>query len=142
MNRNLAFAGLLAVGFPFAANCATPLTSARVVSVSSTKAGIEAIGRGVTATSRDHGGGRLQIMTEEIGIGRHAQATLLGFTLREIRTEPLCNIGGQARPCTGRGTIVGYRRTWDASGREGGNFQFRVFPIGLGSPIQVNFSVR
>lgn len=38
--------------------------------------------------------------------------------------------------------IVSYRRTWDASGREDGNFQFRIFPIGLGSPIQVNFTVH
>lgn len=142
MNRNLACAIALAASFPLAANCATPLTSARVVVVSSTKAGSETIRPGAAGTSRNHGGARLQIITDEVGHGQHAQATLLGFTLREIRTEPLCNVGGQAKPCAGRGTIVGYRRTWDASGREEGNFQFRVFPKGIGSPITVNFTVR
>ncbi|HXO99973.1 MAG TPA: DUF4879 domain-containing protein [Luteibacter sp.] len=142
MNKTLAFAMFFGAGFPLAASCATPLTSARVSVVSSTKGGTEAIGRGVTGTSRDHGGARLQIVTEEIGRGQHAQATLLGFALREIRTEPLCNVGGQAKPCAGRGTIVGYRRTWDASGREDGNFQFTIFPVGLGSALRANLTVH
>jgi hypothetical protein len=40
----------------------------------------------------------------------------------EVQTQALCNVRGHVDTCNGRGTIIGYRHTWDASGRDGGNF--------------------
>jgi hypothetical protein len=109
--------------------------------VTSTKGGMEEIPQGGSQTARDHGGGRLQIITDEIGYGNNAQARLLGSPLREAGTQPLCNIGGVPKPCN-RGTIIGYRRTWDASGREGGNFEFMVNPNGPGGWKRTTLQIR
>jgi hypothetical protein len=84
----------------------------------------------------------MQITTDNIGYGHSAQARLLGRPLREIRNEPLCDVNGQPQPCRGRGTVIGYRRTWDASGLDGGNFQYMVIPNGVGGPVRVDFQVR
>lgn len=121
---------------------ANSLTRAYVSGVVSTKGGPERGLTGQSQTSRDHGGAQLLIFTDDIGYGNNAQARLLGSPLREIRTEALCNVGGQPSPCNGRGTVIGYRRTWDASGREGGNFEYMVIPNGIGGPVRVNFQVR
>ncbi|WP_081916299.1 DUF4879 domain-containing protein [Luteibacter sp. 9135] len=56
----------------------------------------------------DHGGAWMHVVTDDLGYGHNAQATLLGSPLREIRTDPLCNVGGRAAPCHGRGTVIGY----------------------------------
>lgn len=142
MKKIVVFALAIGSFLPITAIGATNLTRVRVLSVTSAKAGAETLNAGATSTSRDHGGAWMKITTEEIGFGKNMQATLLGFSLRQIRTEALCNVGGQAKPCTGRGAIVGYRRTWDASGREDGNFQFTIFPLGLGSAQRVNLTVH
>lgn len=84
----------------------------------------------------------MHVVTDDLGYGHNAQATLLGSPLREIRTDPLCNVGGRAAPCHGRGTVIGYRRTWDATGREGGNFQYMVIPNGVGGPVRIDFQIR
>ena len=117
------------------------LSRAYVSSVQSAAAGSEYV-IGQSSTTRDHGGAWLRVTTDDIGYGRNAQARLLGSPLREIRTEALCNVGGQPNPCNGRGTVIGYRRTWDASGREGGNFEYMVIPNGIGGPVRVNFQIR
>ncbi|MBB3227538.1 hypothetical protein FHW69_002161 [Luteibacter sp. Sphag1AF] len=106
---------------------ASTLTSAHVVAVHSAQGGNEVIPPGAWSTQQDHGGANMTIITEEIGYGRFEQASLLSNPLREVRREPLCDYGAPA-PCNGRGTIVGYRRHWNASGFEGGNFQFTVYP--------------
>jgi hypothetical protein len=142
MKKIFAFALTIGALFPIAATSATNLTRVRVFSVASAKAGAESINSGASSTSRDHGGGWMTITTEEIGFGKNMQATLLGFSLRQIRSEALCNVGGQAKPCIGRGAIVGYRRTWDAGGREGGNFRYTIFPKEYGQPVQMTFTVR
>ncbi len=117
------------------------LSRAYVSLVSSAAGGAEAV-VGRPSTIRDHGGTWMQITTDDIGYGHGAQAWLLGSPLREIRSEALCNVNGQPRPCHGRGTVIGYRRTWDASGREGGNFQYMVIPNGVGGPVRIDFQVR
>jgi len=109
--------------------------------VTSTKGGVENIPQGGSWTARDHGGGQLQITTDEIGYGNNAQARLLGSPLREVGTQPLCNIGGRPQPCN-RGTIIGYRRTWNASGSEGGNFEFMVNPNGPGGWKRTTLQIR
>ncbi|NID15606.1 DUF4879 domain-containing protein [Luteibacter yeojuensis] len=121
---------------------ANNLSSVYVYSVDSTQGGTETLSPWASSTSRNHGGARMHITTEEIGYGNNAQARLLGFNLREIQTQPLCNVRGYARPCNGRGTIVGYRRTWDASGRDGGNFDYMVIPNGVGGVRRVNLQVK
>lgn len=118
------------------------LSNAYVSIVESAKGNTEYVRPGSTVTSRDHGGSWLRIVTDEIGYGSNAQARLLGSPLREVRTQPLCKIGGRTQPCSGRGAVIGYRRTWDASGHEGGNFEFLVIPNGVGGPRRVNFQVR
>lgn len=121
---------------------ANNLSSVYVHSVESAQGGWEGMSPWTSSTSVNHGGSWMYVVTEEIGYGSNAQAHLLGFSLREIRTEPLCNVRGQARPCNGRGTVIGYRRTWDASGRDGGNFQFMVIPNGIGGPRRVNLQIQ
>lgn|GEM_PF-1959510 len=123
-------------------SCANNLSQVYAYSVESAQGGTEILSRGVSSTSRSHGGAWMRITTEEIGYGSNARATLLGFSLREIQTVPLCNLRGSARPCNGRGTIVGYRRTWDASGRDGGNFEYMVIPNGVGGVRRVNLTIR
>ncbi|TCV93955.1 uncharacterized protein DUF4879 [Luteibacter rhizovicinus] len=76
----------------------------------------------------------MTIVTDEIGYGRYAQATLLSNPLQEIRTEPLCS-AANPQPCS-RGTIVGYRRYWNASGYQGGNFNFTVYPSNGGGSVR------
>lgn len=117
------------------------LSRAYVSSVASARAGVESI-TGALNTARDHGGTWMHITTDDIGYGKHPQARLLGSPLREIRTQPLCQIKGRTSLCNGRGTVIGYRRTWDASGREGGNFEYVVIPNELGPPIRIGFQIR
>lgn len=121
---------------------ANNLTHVSVYSVESSQGGTEHVSSWNSSTSRDHGGARMHITTEEIGYGNNPQARLLGFPLREIRTVPLCNVRGRALPCNGRGTVVGYRRTWDASGRDGGNFEYMVIPNGIGGVRRASLQVR
>lgn len=129
---------LLGIGSVHASN---NLSRIYVHDVTSTNGGFEAIPQGGSWTAQDHGGPKLTITTDEIGYGNNAQARLLGSPLREIQTQPLCNAGGVPKPCN-RGTIVGYRRTWDASGREGGNFEFMVNPNGVGAWKRAALQIR
>ncbi|QWT20330.1 YolA family protein [Bacillus sp. NP157] len=120
---------------------AAPSVSAYVYSVESEKVGREIV-TGRQTTQRDHGGRWLYIKTDEIGMGNAPQARLLGSPLKEIATERLCNTGRGVGACKRGDTIVGYRRTWDASGREGGNFEFMIFPRGPGATVRVGFQVQ
>lgn len=45
------------------------------------------------------------------------------------------------RQCRRGDTIIGYRRTWDVSGHEAGNFQYMVFPNGVGGVFRLGFQV-
>ncbi|MGN6091610.1 MAG: DUF4879 domain-containing protein [Luteibacter jiangsuensis] len=121
---------------------ANNLTHVSVYSVESSQGGVERVSSWSSSTSRDHGGARMHVTTEEIGYGNNPQARLLGFSLPEIRTVPLCNVRGSVLPCNGRGTVVGYRRTWDARGRDGGNFEYLVIPNGIGGVQRVSLQVR
>ncbi|WP_369926893.1 DUF4879 domain-containing protein [Xanthomonas sp. NCPPB 2632] len=141
MKTLLIAASLLVVSPVQAGLQSNNLNNAYVYSVTSAKGGTEFV-KDRLATVRDHGGAWMQITTDDIGYGHSAQAWLLGSPLREIRSEALCNVNGQPRPCHGRGTVTGYRRTWDASGREGGNFQYMVIPNGVGGPVRIDFQVR
>jgi hypothetical protein len=125
---------------PLAHVNANSLTRAYVHSVSSAAGSTEVV-VGRASTTRDHGGAWMRIQTDDVGYGNNPQARLLGNALREVKTEPLCNSGGSLTPCN-RGTVVGYRRTWDASGHQGGNFEYMVIPNGAGGPVRVNFQVR
>lgn len=141
--KNLAIATFaLAASLTSAASHANNLSNAYIYAVESSQGGREYLPSGAHSTSRDHGGAVVRITTDEIGYGNNAQARLLGFTLREIRTMPLCYVQGHAGPCNGRGTIIGYRRTWDASGRDGGNFEYMVIPNGVGGVRRVSLQVR
>ena len=138
--RNIALA--LAAALVASPSQANNLSAVYVYSVESSQGGREYLSPGAYSTSRDHGGASMHITTDEIGYGNNQQARLLGFSLREIRTVPLCNVRGSTAPCNGRGTIVGYRRTWDASGRDGGNFEYMVIPNGVGGVRRVNLTIR
>jgi hypothetical protein len=116
------------------------LTRAYVYEVNSAAAGNEKVA-GRSNTMKDHGGAWMRIVTEEIGYGGNAQAQLLSNSLREIGKEPLCRAGAGLGKCRRGDTIVGYRRTWDASGHQGGNFEFVVYPAGSGSAQRVAFQV-
>lgn len=120
---------------------ANPLARAYVQRVESASAGSEIVS-GRTATAKDHGGPWLHIYTDEIGYGREPQAKILSNALREIARIPICNIGGGVAPCRRGETIVGYRRTWDASGHQGGNFEYVVYPAGGGTAQRVTFNVQ
>jgi hypothetical protein len=117
------------------------LTRAYVYRVDSASGGQELV-TGRTTTTKDHGGSWMRILTEEIGYGREPQAKLLSNSLREIASQPICRVGGSLGPCRRGDTIVGYRRTWDASGHQGGNFEFVVYPAGSGSAQRVAFQVQ
>ncbi|WP_090352625.1 DUF4879 domain-containing protein [Dyella sp. 333MFSha] len=117
------------------------LSRAFVSSVTSSKGGFEDTS-GRSSTTRDHGGTSMLIRTDDIGYGKHAQARLLGSPLREVQTHALCKVNGRTALCNGRGTVIGYRRTWEASGREGGNFEYMVIPNGVGAPVRVSFQIR
>jgi hypothetical protein len=110
--------------------------------VSSTKGGTELIPQGGSWTANDHGGPRFQIVTDEIGYGHGAQARLLGSPLREIKYESLCNVRGRLGSCPNGATIIGHRSTWDASGREGGNFEVVVLPSGPGGAKRATLQIR
>jgi len=141
MKTFLIAASLLVVSPVQARLLSNNLNNAYVYSVTSSKGGTELV-KDRLATARDHGGAWMQITTDDVGYGHNAQARLLGTPLREIRSEALCNVNGQPRPCHGRGTVIGYRRTWDVSGREGGNFQYMVIPNGVGGPVRIDFQIR
>lgn len=144
MKKSLVIAFTTAAGMISVTAHAVPLTSAYVVEVKSAKVGTERLNAHSTSKQYDHGGPTMTIVTDEFGYGQHAQATLLGSPLKEIGSVPLCNQRGVAAPCNGRGSVIGYRRTWDASGREGGNFQFVVYATnGSGGNAQrVNLQIR
>ena len=125
-----------------AAHASNSLSRVYVHSVKSTKGGPEAIPQGGSWTARDHGGSLLQIVTDEIGYGHGAQARLLGTPLREVKYESLCNVGGRLGSCPRGATIIGHRSTWDASGRDGGNFEVVVFPNGFGSSKRATLQIR
>lgn len=133
-----ALGGMLCAG---AAQATNNLSRIYVQGVTSTKGGYESIPQGGSWTAKDHGGSVMRVVTDEIGYGNNAQARLLGSPLREVSTQPLCNVGGRAQPCN-RGAIIGYRRTWDASGREGGNFEFMVNPNGVGAWKRATLQIR
>ena len=120
---------------------ASSLTGAYVYRVQSAAGGNEVV-RGRNTTVSDHGGAWMQIITDDIGYGKAARASILSNALREIRTEPLCRSGGDMGPCRRGETVVGYRRTWDASGHQGGNFEYAVYPASSGKEQRVTFQVR
>ena len=120
---------------------ANSLSRAYVHSVKSAAAGNEVVS-GRDTTTRDHGGAWMHILTDEIGYGQRAKASLLSNSLREIAKEPICRAGNGVGPCRRGDAIVGYRRTWDASGHQGGNFEYVVYPAGSGSAQRVAFQVQ
>lgn len=130
---------MLGIGAAYASH---PLSRVYVHSVSSTKGGHEELPQGGSWTARDHGGPSFRIVTDEIGYGHGAQARLLGAPLREVKYEALCNVGGRLGSCPRGATIVGHRSTWDASGREGGNFEVVVLPSGSGSAKRATLQIR
>ena len=130
---------LLSVGASHASN---NLTRVYVHQVVSSKGGAEVIPQGGSWTSKDHGGAVFQIITYEIGYGHGAQARLLGSPLREVKYESLCNVRGNLGPCPNGATIIGHRSTWDASGREGGNFEVVVLPSGSGGAKRATLQIR
>ncbi|HVI55049.1 MAG TPA: DUF4879 domain-containing protein [Luteibacter sp.] len=134
-----AFSLMLGIGSAYASN---NLSRVYVHHVVSSKGGTELIPQGGSWTARDHGGATFQIVTDEIGYGHGAQARLLGTPLREIKYESLCNVGGRLGSCRNGATIVGHRSTWDASGREGGNFEVVVLPSGSGGPKRATLQIR
>ncbi|PTR34755.1 uncharacterized protein DUF4879 [Luteibacter sp. OK325] len=125
-----------------AAHASNSLTRVYVHHVNSSKGGTEVIPQGGSWTARDHGGATFQIVTDEIGYGHGAQARLLGTPLREVKYESLCNVGGRLGSCPRGATIIGHRSTWDASGRDGGNFEVVVFPNGFGSSKRATLQIR
>ncbi|UPG93703.1 DUF4879 domain-containing protein [Luteibacter aegosomatissinici] len=127
-----------AVAFPVHANS---LSRAYVHSVKSATGGNEVV-NGQSVTNRDHGGAWMHVLTDEIGYGQHAQASLLSNALREIAKEPICRAGSGVGPCRRGDTIAGYRRTWDASGHQGGNFLYVIYPAGSGSTQRTVLQVR
>jgi len=133
---------LLSVGAVHASNNLTHLTRVYVHHVISSKSGTEVIPQGGSWTAKDHGGATFQIVTDEIGYGHGAQARLLGSPLREVKYEPLCNVRGRLGTCPNGATIIGHRSTWDASGREGGNFEVVVLPDGFGSEQRAALQIR
>lgn len=134
------YVALLAVGMALPVH-ANSLSRAYVHSVKSAAGGNEVVS-GRSLTTSDHGGARMHILTDEIGYGSNAQARLLSNSLREIAKEPLCRAGSGVGPCRRGDTILGYRRTWDASGSQGGNFECVVYPAGSGSAQRVALQVR
>jgi hypothetical protein len=130
---------MLSVGTAYASN---NLSRVYVHHVSSTKGGTELIPQGGSWTANDHGGPQFQIITYEIGYGHGAQARLLGSPLREVKYESLCNVRGSLGPCPNGATIIGHRSTWDASGREGGNFEVVVLPSRSGGAKRATLQIR
>ena len=121
---------------------ANNLSSVRVVAIESPKGGYEHLSPWSSSTTRDHGGGWIKVTTEEIGYGNNQRATLLGYSLQETGTERLCNAGGYAEVCRRGGLIVGYRRTWEVRGLDGGNFEYSVIPNGIGPMRHVHLTIR
>jgi len=130
---------MLGIGSAHASNT---LSRVYVHHVTSSKGGTEVIPQGGSWTAKDHGGATFQIVTDEIGYGHGAQARLLGTPLREVKYESLCNVRGRLGPCPNGATIIGHRSTWDASGREGGNFEVVVLPSGFGSSKRATLKIR
>jgi hypothetical protein len=130
---------MIATGSVHAGN---QLSRVYVHHVYSSKGGSEPIPQGGSWTARDHGGALLQIVTDEIGYGHAAQAKLLGSPLRATKYESLCNVGGRLGTCSRGATVIGHRTTWDASGREGGNFEFMALPSGSGGWKRATLQIR
>lgn len=118
------------------------LSRVYVHAVNSTQGGNETIPHGGSVTARDHGGAQMQIVTDEIGYGHGARAQLLGSPLRQVKYESLCNVGGRPGPCPRGATLIGHRVTWDASGRDGGNFEMFVLPNGSGNAQRTTLQIR
>lgn len=134
-----ALSSLFGIGSVHASN---PLSRVCVHHVTSSQGGTEVIPQGGSWTARDHGGAVFQIVTDEIGYGHGAQARLLGSPLRQVKYESLCNVGGRPGPCPRGATLIGHRVTWDASGRDGGNFEMFVLPNGSGNAQRTTLQIR
>jgi hypothetical protein len=52
------------------------------------------------------------------------------------------NVRGLLGPCPNGATIIGHRSTWDASGREGGNFEVVVLPSSSGGAKRATLQIR
>ena len=130
---------MLCMGIVHARN---QLSRVYVHHVTSSKGGTELIPQGGSWTARDHGGAVFEIVTDEIGYGHGARAQLLGSPLRQVKYESLCNVGGRPGPCPRGATLIGHRVTWDASGRDGGNFEMFVLPNGSGSAQRTTLQIR
>ncbi|URL59132.1 DUF4879 domain-containing protein [Luteibacter flocculans] len=121
---------------------ANNLSNVQVVAVESPNGGREYLSPWSSSTARDHGGGWIKVTVEEIGYGNNQRATLLGYSLRETDTQRLCNVGGYAGLCRRGGSIIGYRRTWEVRGLDGGNFEYMVIPNGIGPTRRVHLTIR
>jgi len=121
---------------------ATILSDVSIYSVKSTQGGTEYLTPSMSSTERNHAGEVMHITTEEVGFANNARALLHGRFLNEIKTVPLCDIQGRPSPCKSGGKLVGFRRTWDASGHKVGKFEYVVIPNRLSGLRQVGLLVK
>ena len=101
----------------------------QVAAVLSASGGWESIGAYQMATSRDHGGGSLRVVTEEIGYGNVLVARMNGILLpasANYQNESICFNGRAATTrCSSGQTVVGYRRYWKLDGNQRGTFSYQ-----------------
>ena len=101
----------------------------QVAAVLSASGGWESIGAYQMATSRDHGGGSLRVVTEEVGYGTVLVARMNGILLpasANYQNESICFNGRAATTrCSPGQTVVGYRRYWKLDGNQRGTFSYQ-----------------
>jgi len=118
------------------------LRTMSIVEVRSATGPIEAIGRDARSTRHDHGGGWIQVTTDEFTALDNRRATLNGVPMREVRTDPLCGPPREARPCPQGASRTGNRRVWQIQDVEGGNFEYSARMPGLGWNVAARLTIR
>ena len=103
---------------------APALTQLNIETVESPDCAKENVVQGLGSTRCDHGGGYLKVTVVEVGLGRHAIATLDGFSVSGTRIA-LCRSNQSLVPCSGSGTTAGYRYTYTLNGKDRGTFSVR-----------------
>lgn len=110
---------------------APALTYLQVAFVGSINVGWEGVSNMQTATTFDHGGTYLRVVTDELGYGSIPVATWNGGVVssaKNYQTETICvNWAGNGYniPCLAGQTVIGFRKYWNFDGYQGGSFSYQ-----------------
>lgn len=123
--------GLLAVSSLAFAQSAPPLSYVQIRHVGSSNQGWENLSDSQVATTLDHGGAQLRVVTVEVGYGTSRVAKVNGVNLPTGANYQTINFCGSNYlvPCSAGQTIVGFTRYWNLDGYQSGTFSYQTTSI-------------